>query len=228
MAALSAGSFVQSSFRSRQDRCGDPTQSEFPPDARLPHAPRAIPMLPSKATEKKNVRRRQSAIRNKGLVRSLYEVGILQVDVGETMPRRRKVDQPPTGADKGYPVDQDKVAQVISTELRLSPSAVWPKGVAITPALAMTTSNGSPLARSLSARARTLLRLARSSATSSKLPPLSLASFRTCTVNASALFKSRAAPTTWAPWAARARGLNAKSGRSPGNPTRFAVHISTG
>src|SRR5580658_1061935 len=77
-----------------------------------------------------------------------------------------------------------------------NPSAVWPKGVAITPALATTTSMNCPFASSSSAHARTLLRLARSSATSSKLPPAVAAALLTCAVAASAFFKSRAAPTT--------------------------------
>src|SRR5258707_9472812 len=67
----------------------------------------------------------------------------------------------------------------------------------MTPALEMTTSKGSAFLSSPSAQARTLFKLARSSATSSKLPPLASASFRTCAVAASAFFKSRAAPTTY-------------------------------
>ena len=67
---------------------------------------------------------------------------------------------------------------------------------------------GFALASSSSAQARTLLRLARSSATSSKLPPLAAASFRTWAVAASAFFKSRAAPTTCAPCAARERAVS--------------------
>src|SRR5260370_15953321 len=71
----------------------------------------------------------------------------------------------------------------------------------------MTTSKGAPFASSPSAQARTLFRLARSSSTSSKLPPWAAASFCTCSVAALALFKSRAAPTTRAPWAARERAV---------------------
>src|SRR5260221_14258943 len=81
----------------------------------------------------------------------------------------------------------------------------------ITPALAMTTSKGSPFLSSPSAQARRLFRLARSSATSSKLPPLDSASFRTCAVAASAFFKSRAAPTTYAPCAASERAVSTPS-----------------
>src|SRR5262249_3206429 len=91
------------------------------------------------------------------------------------------------------------------------PSAVWPNGVAITPALAMTTSKGSAFANSSSAQARTLLRSARSSAISSKLPPLAAASLCICAVAASALDKSRAAPTTCAPCAARERAVSTPS-----------------
>src|ERR1700686_1973421 len=81
----------------------------------------------------------------------------------------------------------------------------------MTPALAMTTSKGSPFLSSPSAQARTLFRLARSSATSSKLPPLASASFRTCAVAASAFFESRAAPTTCAPCAASERAVSTPS-----------------
>jgi hypothetical protein len=103
--------------------------------------------------------------------------------------RRRHIDQASARPnERSNAVDQDKVAQVIRyrTAFR-SPSAVWPNGVAITPALAMTTSNGSPFASNRSAQARTLFRLAGSSSTSSKLPPLAAASFRTCSVRALAL-----------------------------------------
>src|SRR5580693_7632292 len=72
----------------------------------------------------------------------------------------------------------------------------------------MTTSNGFPFASSRSAQARTLFRLPRSSSINSKLPPLAAASFRTCSVAALALFKSRAAPTTLAPCAARDRAVS--------------------
>ena len=44
-------------------------------------------------------------------------------------PEDRKVDQPPTGADKRcHAVDQDKVAQVISTELRFKTVRCMAKG----------------------------------------------------------------------------------------------------
>src|ERR1700722_13093770 len=89
-----------------------------------------------------------------------------------------------------------------------NPSAVWPKGVAITPALAIATSKNCPFASSSSAHSRTFLRLARSSATSSKLPPAVAASLLTCAVAASAFFKSRAAPTTFAPRAASDRAVS--------------------
>src|ERR1700730_12589187 len=72
----------------------------------------------------------------------------------------------------------------------------------------MITSKGSPFLSSPSAHVRTLFRLARSSVTSSKLPPLASASFRTCAVAASAFFKSRAAPTTCAPCAASDRAVS--------------------
>src|ERR1700758_5490405 len=91
------------------------------------------------------------------------------------------------------------------------PSAVRPNGVAITPALAITTSKGSPFASNASAQARTLFMLARSSSTTSKLPPLAAASLRTCSVAAFAFGKSRAAPTTCAPCAARERAVSTPS-----------------
>src|ERR1700730_4977242 len=75
----------------------------------------------------------------------------------------------------------------------------------------MTTSNGSAFASNRSEQARTLFRLARSSSTSSKLPPLAAASLSTCSVAVLALFKSRAAPTTCAPCAARERAVSTPS-----------------
>src|SRR3984893_3230396 len=72
----------------------------------------------------------------------------------------------------------------------------------------MTTSNGFAFASNRSEHARTLFRLARSSSTSSKLPPLAAASLRTCSVAVLALFKSRAAPTTCAPCAAGERAVS--------------------
>src|SRR5258708_37497867 len=75
----------------------------------------------------------------------------------------------------------------------------------------MITSKGSPFLSSPSAHARTLFRLARSSATSSKLPPLAAASFGTCAVAASAFFKSRAERTTGVPCAARERAVSTPS-----------------
>src|SRR5258708_5339748 len=72
----------------------------------------------------------------------------------------------------------------------------------------MTTSKVSPFVSSLSAQSRTLRRSERSSITTSKLPPLAAASLRTSVVAASALAKSRAAPTTCAPRAARDRAVS--------------------
>src|SRR5580692_10082759 len=72
----------------------------------------------------------------------------------------------------------------------------------------MTTSKGSPFSSNLLEESRTLLRSPRSSAIRSKLPPFAAASFRTCAVAVSALFKSRAAPTTLAPCAARDRAVS--------------------
>jgi NAD(P)-dependent dehydrogenase (short-subunit alcohol dehydrogenase family) len=79
-----------------------------------------------------------------------------------------------------------------------NPSAVLPNGQAMTPALAMTRSNGLPSSTSASAHARTLWSDARSSSTSSSPPPFSAAA---CTpaVAALALLRSRTAPTTSAP-----------------------------
>jgi hypothetical protein len=68
----------------------------------------------------KDVRPLGPPIRNEGLVGRSLKVGILEVDIGEAVARRRQVDQPPTCTDKKRnPVDQYKVAQVIGTELRL-------------------------------------------------------------------------------------------------------------
>src|SRR5580765_8308955 len=78
----------------------------------------------------------------------------------------------------------------------------------MTTALAINTSKGPPLASKASAHVRTLLRLARSRATISKLPPAAAAASRTRAVATSALPRSRAAPTTRAPCAARARAVS--------------------
>src|ERR1700745_492779 len=91
----------------------------------------------------------------------------------------------------------------------------------------MTTSKSSPFLRSPSAQARTLFRLARSSATRSKLPPLASACFRTCAVAASAFAKSRAAPTTCAPCAARDRAVSTPSpAETPVTKIRFPRRVT--
>src|SRR6266403_5671041 len=97
----------------------------------------------------------------------------------------------------------------------------------MTPALAIITSKGSPFLSSPSAHALTLFRLARSSATTSKPPPLAAASFLTSSVAASAFFKSRAAPTTWAPCAASERAVSTpRPEETPVTRTRLPLRFT--
>jgi len=126
--------------------------------------------------------------------------------------RRGQVDQSTSGADQRCnPVHEDEVAQVIGAELRLEVVRGIGKRCGHDARVGDDHIEGFTLLSSPSAQAGTLFRLARSSATSSKLPPLASASFRSCAVAASAFFKSRAAPTTWAPCAASERAVSTPS-----------------
>src|SRR4029077_4362742 len=97
----------------------------------------------------------------------------------------------------------------------------------MTPALAMITSNVSPFLSNASAHALTLVRLARSRAITSKLPPFAAASFLTLSVAASAFFRSRAAPTTSAPCAASERAVSTPSPEeTPVTRTRLPLRFT--
>src|SRR4029077_2146276 len=97
----------------------------------------------------------------------------------------------------------------------------------MTPALAMITSNVSPFLSNASAHALTLVRLARSRAITSKLPPFAAASFLTLSVAASAFFRSRAAPTTSAPCAASERAVSTpRPEETPVTRTRLSLRFT--
>ena len=105
------------------------------------------------------------------------------------------------------------------------PSAVLPIGQAMTPALAMTRSNGSPSATSASAQARTLASDARSSSTSSSPPPFA-ASARTCLGRRSRLVEiARRADDLRAVRGQRAGRLDAESGRHAGHQNALAGQV---
>src|SRR3984957_13323727 len=107
-----------------------------------------------------------------------------------------------------------------------NPSAVLPYGQAMTPAFAMTRSNGLPLSTSALAQARTLSSDARSSSTSSN-PPLFAPPARKPAVAALALLRSRAAPTTSAPWAASARAVSTpRPADTPVTSTRLPLKFT--
>ena len=78
-----------------------------------------IPVPSVEGDCKEDIRRLRSAIRYPGVIRRPLKVGI--VDIGIAVTQREKVDQPPAFADQRcYPIDQDKVAKVISAELLLT------------------------------------------------------------------------------------------------------------
>src|ERR1700682_3412116 len=80
------------------------------------YATRSVPLV--ERNRKEDVRRLRSAISNEGIIGSPFKVGILKVNVGEAVTRRRQVDQPSSGTDKRrYAVNEHKVAQVIGAEL---------------------------------------------------------------------------------------------------------------
>lgn len=110
------------------------------------HATVPAPFVEGNCEE--DVRRLGPPIRHERLIGRPLKVGVLEVHIGEAVTRRRQANQPTTCTDKrSNPVDQYKVAQVIGAELRLEAVSRTAKGVAITPAFAITTSNGSPLSK---------------------------------------------------------------------------------
>src|SRR3984885_6176463 len=82
------------------------------------YAARPMPLV--ERYGKKDIRSLRSAICDEGLIRRPFKAGILEINIGEAVSRRREVNQTPSFADKGRnPVHQHKVAQVIRAELRL-------------------------------------------------------------------------------------------------------------
>src|SRR6267142_2414293 len=68
---------------------------------------------------KKDVCSLRSAVGNPWVVRSVLEVGVLKIDVGEAVPRGCEIDQPSAWSKKRRnPVHQYEVAEVIRAELR--------------------------------------------------------------------------------------------------------------
>ena len=111
------------------------------------HAALLVPLVESNG--KKEISRLRSTISDERVIGCPLKVGILQINIGVTVTRRSQVNQPASRADKTRnPVNENKVAQMIGPELRLKTSRRLPKGVAMTPALAIMTSKASPLATS--------------------------------------------------------------------------------
>jgi AcrR family transcriptional regulator len=94
----------------------------------------------------------------------------------------------------------------------------------MTPALAMTRSNGLPSATRASAQARTLASEARSSSTSSSPPPFA-ACARTCSVAGGLVQVARGADHLGAVRGQGARGLDAKPGRDAGDQDALAAQV---
>src|SRR5215831_15012443 len=70
------------------------------------HATIAVPLVEGHGEE--DVRRLRSAIGDERLVGRPFEVGIVEVDIGEAVTRRRQVDQPPACVkERRNPIDQD-------------------------------------------------------------------------------------------------------------------------
>jgi hypothetical protein len=79
----------------------------------------AVTMTAIKLHCEKDVRGLRTPVCPAGIVRGRRKVGIIQVDIAETMPRGRKVDQASAVLDQlRDAVHKDKVAQVIGAELR--------------------------------------------------------------------------------------------------------------
>src|SRR5258708_4514628 len=84
--------------------------------SRAPHATLALPLVERHAEHA--VCRLRSALRDGWLIGRPLKVGILKVNVRETVTGRRQIDQSPSCAKKARnPVHQDKVAEVIGAEL---------------------------------------------------------------------------------------------------------------
>src|SRR5215831_15031178 len=73
---------------------------------RSSHATVAVPLVEGHGEE--DVRGLRSAIGDERLVGRPFEVGIVEVDIGEAVTRRRQVDQPPACVkERRNPIDQD-------------------------------------------------------------------------------------------------------------------------
>src|ERR1700722_20074577 len=67
-----------------------------------------------------NVRSLRASVSHKGLVRRSLKIGIVEVDVRVSMSRRRQIHESPAVANQpSNPVDEDKVAQMVGSELCL-------------------------------------------------------------------------------------------------------------
>lgn len=70
-----------------------------------------------------------TAIGGPRIVRGLFEIGVVEIDIGETMTRRGKLNEPATARDQwGDAVHKDKMAKVIGAELRLETVSGVAKG----------------------------------------------------------------------------------------------------
>ncbi len=86
-------------------------------DSGRTHAALPMPLVESNGEE--NIRGLRAAIGEEWFVGSALKIGIVQIDVRNTMPPGRKVDQPAAFTEKRRkPVDEDKVAEMIGAELR--------------------------------------------------------------------------------------------------------------
>src|SRR5580658_1157784 len=97
--------------------------AEFGPDGSRVDGCRtdaAPAMPPVEGNREENVGRLRAAVSDERIVSGPLEIGVVEVHIGEAMSGRRKVNQASAGANqRGNPVYQDKVAQVIGAELRL-------------------------------------------------------------------------------------------------------------
>ena len=60
---------------------------------RRAHTTLTVPLVESNSEE--DIRRLRSAVGNERLIRRPFKVGVLEIDVGVAVPRRRQIDQPP-------------------------------------------------------------------------------------------------------------------------------------
>src|ERR1700748_706322 len=78
-----------------------------------------LPMPTIKSNGKQNVRGLRPAISNKRFRGCPVEIWVAEIDVRETVTSGREIDQPSSSAnERRYPVDEDKVPEVIGAELR--------------------------------------------------------------------------------------------------------------